>query len=645
MYLREYVPPTQRPSRRQSNPTIESPSKSSSRRRHKKSNRIRRGDNNTSGRSVISQYSIDDDRSNISSARSAPISYSRSQSSCANDVNYDHYGRQQHSRSFNKGRDSDSHYYRSSRRKRRSSKESDCYPDSYSFDDGTITTELTSSSSSRRQRRRKKRSTRTQPILSIDMLSRICSLAIICTVLYLGVGACISLTNRVVSIIFGDIYHDISSESQKEDEYQSIYDEDKAGVRGASLHANNKDEKLNVHDLNAQSHLLKAEGRQIINDKGLEVDEEGEGELEYMGHDITNDFFFAGPIVEKKQPGHAYADIPLLLDSNPFAISIWINLAPLSDAKENNDSRHPRVILSTNSKGYVGCSSDKFGNRSGIGIVLYAQPEYHHSYRIILEYADMTKKSCQTIGGSTQHDELLVREGEWNHITIFATRTSKSKEVKTTERISMYVNGELSGRNDEVSRDLTHVNSENGETIIGRYATPDEPHHSSSNDQHFDLRGRVGMLSFWETGGHARLSKLPTRMSVKTTDDEDHVVKMIQRAAFDIGAIKELSLRGLFVKKPTLLYPFQRREKQKEIKLSDGKVKLPDLSLELPPVANCNELMSGKNGEIIVDIAGNDSHVTTRRLHAKQPVKKFVKQSLQDPDNADEQELDMYRGH
>jgi len=641
MYLREYVPPTQRTSRRQSNPPIESSSKSSSRRRHKKSNRIRRGDNNTSVRSVISQYSIDDDRSNISSARSAPISYSRSQS-CANDVNYDNFGQQQHSRSFNKGRDSGSHYYRSSRRKRRSSKESDCYPDSYNIDDGTITTELTSSSSSRRQRRRKKRTARTQPILSIDMLSRICALAIICTVLYLGVGACISFTNRVVSYIFGDIYHEISSESQKEDEYQSIYDEDKAGVRGASLHANNKDEKLNVHDLNAQSHLLKAEGRQIINDKGLEVDEEGEGELEYMGHDITNDFFFAGPIVEKKQPGHAYADIPLLLDSNPFAISIWINLSPLSDAKENNDSRQPRVILSTNSKGYVGCSSDKFGNKSGIGIILYAQPEYHHSYRIILEYADTKNKSCQTIGGSKQHDELLVREGEWNHITIFATRTSKSKETKTTERISVYVNGELSGRNDNVSRDLAHVNSENGETIVGRYATPDEPHHSISNDQHFDLGGRVGMLSFWETGGHARLSKLPTRMSVKTTDDEDHVVKMIQRAAFDIGAIKELSLRGLFVKKPTLLYPFQRREKQKEIKLSDGKVKLPDLSLELPPVANCNELMSGKNGEIIVDVAGDDQHITTRKLQAKQPVKKLlVKQQRKDS----EQELDMYRGH
>ena len=101
MYLREYVPPTQRTSRRQSNPPIESSSKSSSRRRHKKSNRIRRGDNNTSVRSVISQYSIDDDRSNISSARSAPISYSRSQS-CANDVNYDNFGQQQHSRSFNK---------------------------------------------------------------------------------------------------------------------------------------------------------------------------------------------------------------------------------------------------------------------------------------------------------------------------------------------------------------------------------------------------------------------------------------------------------------------------------------------------------------------------------------------------------------
>ena len=90
-------------------------------------------------------------------------------------------------------------------------------------------------------------------------------------------------------------------------------------------------------------------------------------------------------------------------------------------------------------------------------------------------------------------------------------------------------------------------------------------------------------------------------MTVQSVDDEDHVVRSIQRASFDINAIKELSLLGLFIKKPTLLYPLQRKDIQKAIKIADtDKILGQDASSELPSHDNCNELMSGQHGKIVV---------------------------------------------
>ena len=482
---------------------------------------------------------------------------------------------------------------RPTRRKRRSSRSAD-EPSHYSSDGYSVIDDTINELSSPRPRRIKRSAAKQNPI-SITRLSRILSLAIVCTILYWGMGTCISLAIGANNIILDKMYQGMSSQIKKDDEYQDTLYEESHHLRGTSGAKDDKSDKISVHDLNAKSHLLKAEGRQIINDKGLEMDEDGKGDKEYMGHDITNDFFFAGAIEKYGRPAHTYAEIPLLLDSNPFAISLWINLSPLSDNPKNDvweEKRGPRVILSTRSKGYTGCSSGIFSDRYGIGIILYAQPEYRHSYRIILEYTDTTNKSCRTLSGPNQNDELLVREDEWHHIVIFATRTSKMKN----ERLSMYINGDLVGRHENASRELSRVQSES-KTIIGRYATPD-----TSTSNHFDLGGRVGMLAFWETGGfHHLLSKLPTRMTVQSVDDEDHVVRSIQRASFDINAIKELSLLGLFIKKPTLLYPLQRKDIQKAIKIADtDKILGQDASSELPSHDNCNELMSGQHGKIVV---------------------------------------------
>ena len=113
------------------------------------------------------------------------------------------------------------------------------------------------------------------------------------------------------------------------------------------------------------------------------------------------------------------------------------------------------MILSTRSKGYLGCSSDFFGDRPDTGIVLYAHPHYGDdkwdklsikTYRIKLEYAITRNRSCQTIVGSQADEIVVVQEGEWNHIVIFATQTSRN------ERISMYINGNLAGRNHNAPR-------------------------------------------------------------------------------------------------------------------------------------------------------------------------------------------------
>ncbi|KAL7532786.1 hypothetical protein ACHAXR_004837, partial [Thalassiosira sp. AJA248-18] len=460
----------------------------------------------------------------------------------------------------------------------------------------------------------------TKNTTSNSPLSRILAL-IICMLLlwvsYWGIETGISLAMGHLHIVFGN-RHTLESYPRKQSfteseivhgDHQSLIQEaNSAGLRGAP--ESDASKGLSVHDLNARSHLLKAEGRQLINDRGLENDEDGKGDKSYMGHDATTDFFFAGAIVEKKRivntkgriesityPAHSYATLPVLIDGNQFAFSIWIYLSPLAESEQKaEDKPRPRVILSTRSYDDRGCQSDVFGEKLAAGMVLYAQLHYDDSvevsgdartYRIILEYAQYENKLCHTLFG-TQHDTPLVREGQWHHIAFFATGIGSAGD----ERISLYVNGDIAGRKDQESRRFSSPHTET-RTVIGRYATQVGSKFEPSSNR-FDLGGRVGMLSFWETGGHSHaLSKEAKRMKIQSQKDEDHVVRAILRAAFDIQAIHELSLQGLTVKEPTLIYTF---DGQKDIAISKT---ISQDDLYSNSRIKVNEAMMGLSGSII----------------------------------------------
>jgi hypothetical protein len=80
-------------------------------------------------------------------------------------------------------------------------------------------------------------------------------------------------------------------------------------------------------------------------------------------------------------------------------------------------------------------------------------------------------------------------------------------------------------------------------------------------------------------------------MKIQSASDEDHVVRAVNRCAFDIRAILELSLQGLTVKEPTMLYAFDGQKKRTMVS---------DLYSESARVVN--ELISGINGEIISEL-------------------------------------------
>eukprot|EP00581_Thalassiosira_minuscula_P002038 CAMPEP_0183736060 /NCGR_PEP_ID=MMETSP0737-20130205/48414_1 /TAXON_ID=385413 /ORGANISM="Thalassiosira miniscula, Strain CCMP1093" /LENGTH=1144 /DNA_ID=CAMNT_0025969973 /DNA_START=41 /DNA_END=3475 /DNA_ORIENTATION=- len=470
--------------------------------------------------------------------------------------------------------------------------------------------------------------------ISTTRLSRIVTLIIMCILmlwaLFWGVGMGLGLARSAFNMIFSSRryhrYHqDISYEMEEESESDlgseseiDIEDSQSQGLRGFSVqfsdahnttHDPEAPKGLSIHDLNAKSHELKAKGRQIINDRPMENDEFGKGDKAYMGKDSTEDFFYAGGMKEMARvvnakgkiemveyPAHSYALLPLSLDARHFAISVWVFLTPsVRSGSEKDgtsyeeDRRRPRVILSTRSRDKKGCSSQVFDEWPAAGMVLYAQPHFEDNvkgnndpkaYRIIFEYALTNNKSCRTLIGSNVKD-MLVREGQWHHIVLFATHTSG-----TDERISLYVNDNLAGRHAQESHRLPSYKMES-KTTVGRYTTQDGPEFVPLKNN-FDLSGRVGMLSFWETGDRPLLSKVSNQMKIKSESEEDHVVKSLNRAGFDIRAIRELSNQGLTVKAPTLLYTF---DKGNQSKATD------DLYTEAPRVVN--EVILGRNGTII----------------------------------------------
>ena len=422
--------------------------------------------------------------------------------------------------------------------------------------------------------------------------------------------------------------------------HQSVSNTAVVGVAGG-LRGTIIDEKVSstMHDLNAKSHLLKAKGQQILpdfeqqallqssvdnnNNNNIGGDNDGQTDNtsnKLLDQDESNDFFFAGKVMETKRIvnnlgridtisylTHSYATLPVsLLDAkHSFAMSIWVNLSSSSSFSEYNDSngglvefdnkkqRRPRVILSTGSTARSeGCYSARFGNISTTGFVLYAEPSNEDendwtSYRIILEYAYAGAQSCRMIGFSPQNN-VLVEVGSWHHIALFSTRISK--EEQKLDRISLYVNGFLAGRTEDVSSPSVESQTDSN-TIIGRYTTQaDESALGSSNDD-YHLDGRVGVLSIWQTESNASLSE-PHRMNIHSPNDEDHVVRAILRAAFDIRSIQELSLLGLTVKEPSLLYTFDGQK---------GRDATIDLYSE--PDRSIYEYMTGKsNGTIVCEV-------------------------------------------
>jgi hypothetical protein len=493
-------------------------------------------------------------------------------------------------------------------------------------------------------------------------LSRITAILLICILTYWALSWWMEISIDIARftihyVMFGNwgttkqFYSSITTTmNDKSQQYQhdNIYEvahrsvsNTAVGVAGGRLRGTIIDEKVSstVHDLNAKSHLLKAKGRQILpdfeqqallqssvdnNNNNIGGDNDGQTDNTsnmLLDQDETNDFFFAGKVMETKRIvnnlgridtisylTHSYVTLPvsLLVAKHSFAMSIWVNLSSSSSFSEYNDSnggvaefdnkkqRRPRVILSTRSTAKSeGCYSDQFGNISTTGFVLYAEPSIEDgtSYRIILEYAYAGAQSCRMIGFSPQNN---VEVGSWHHIALFSTRISK--EEQKLDRISLYVNGFLAGRTEDESSPSVESQTDSN-TIIGRYTTQAEESALGSNNDDYHLDGRVGMLSIWQTESNASLSD-PHRMNIQSPNDEDHVVRAILRAAFDIRSIQELSLLGLTVKEPSLLYTFDGQK---------GRDATIDLYSE--PDRSIYEYMMGKNGTIVCKVIdGNPAH-------------------------------------
>lgn len=137
--------------------------------------------------------------------------------------------------------------------------------------------------------------------ISPARLSHIFTLVIVCGLLiwgsFWGLEFGVSLVGNVVRLAFGR--RDLPDDSQPP--YSERPDEagafeplaSGAGLRGSSDLSDESEgektapESASIHDLNARSHLLKAEGRQLINEDrpASEADEEGEGDKSYMGAD------------------------------------------------------------------------------------------------------------------------------------------------------------------------------------------------------------------------------------------------------------------------------------------------------------------------------------------------------------------------
>ena len=379
-----------------------------------------------------------------------------------------------------------------------------------------------------------------------------------------------------------------------------------------------------------------------------------------------------GHIQIMSYPAYTHASLPisLLKKNDSFAISIWIHLLPIDDWETtsttttttiNNDGvggRRPRVILSTSNggngndnrneevaeeEGGGGCRSNILGESLVTGLVLYVQPHYDDAsdtdsedddnetaYRVILEYnnrvSTSSSSSCHTIIGTHQ---LLIKVGHWHHVALFVSSTRPSSGVDEDEgRISLYVDGYLAGRKDNTPLPRYYTQQQS-KLIVGRHAPPivDSASYSSSGYAYY-LDGRVGMLSFWETSTSSdsvsssssnTKSITTTRMQIKSKIDEDHVVRAVNRCAFDIRAITELSLQGLGVKEPTLLYTFDGQKKRDNVVVAITDLLYSESSGRRVAVVVVREFISGRmDGEIISEQVDHGGGMATT-VHERQP--------------------------
>ena len=465
---------------------------------------------------------------------------------------------------------------------------------------------------------------------------RLIRIIILCLVMFRGFQIGLGMVRSVVGLVFGHKTVQQQQQEQQPQEFDTI-DNLRFTLRG-STDNDGASGGMSRHDLNAQTHALKVEDEPSLDREQedpiekdtTEEDKASEGYEVYMGKDSTVDYFFAGHIKSTKNivdksggvkavtiPAQKYATLPFSVDSHPFALSMWVYLSPLSEIMDKDvasqDSRTTRVIFSTLSgemikledrgkDSRIGCTSDVFGGPAK-GIVLYARPDYSDSswsnenrYRILLQYASTGSKSCHTIG--LNKDAVLVSEAQWSHISVFVTRVDSSQieDEEGDERVSLYVGGDLAGRDYVEGR----VRGDTSETLVGR--TRDVTYSKQKNSEYRGLGGRVGMLSFWELGGPESLVPITERMQIKSVEDEDHVTRAISRVAFDLRAIRELSLLGLIVKEPDLLYTFDGQDD----KVEDGQ--LHDL-YDQPTNLDIKEITKGKDGTIrIADMNGAPLH-------------------------------------
>ena len=333
--------------------------------------------------------------------------------------------------------------------------------------------------------------------------------------------------------------------------------------------------------------------------------------------DATPDFFYAGrrfaainPNKEQRSgdndeadsiDAYSYGTLPLLMgDCNPFVISVWTYLSPLNSRYENISAEDTgaRVLLSTkiaNANG--GCRSDVFGGPSSVGWILYALPRHGdgyateiESYAINLEYATADETTCRTLSGGMAPP---LKVGEWHHLVLFVTEINNNINNAGREKISLYIDGELAGTEEFVTHRLCHDGAD-GSMAVGRLVLDT----TAEAVPQFDLNGRVGMLSYWETGGPEVLTEQSQRMDVSTTRNEEHVVRSMNRARFDVGAIKELSLQGLTVREPSLLFTFDGHDEKGAAKHKDSNTD-ETAEAKIDPTI-IREVMLGNHGKISI---------------------------------------------